>query len=77
MLMNRTTQQFDAYLRYMGVRVRDLLDAAGVDIEGVVGITVFAPLVELDVAPTSRVGVFGIGGLGHMALMFLKAWPCL
>lgn len=40
------------------------------------GITVFAPLLNLHVAPTSRVGVFGIGGLGHMALMFMKAWGC-
>jgi uncharacterized zinc-type alcohol dehydrogenase-like protein len=40
------------------------------------GITVFAPLMELNVTPTSRVGVFGIGGLGHMALMFLNAWGC-
>lgn len=40
------------------------------------GITVFAPLIQLNVAPTSRVAVFGIGGLGHMALMFLKAWGC-
>lgn len=40
------------------------------------GITVFAPLANLNVQPTSRVGVFGIGGLGHMALMFAKAWGC-
>lgn len=40
------------------------------------GITVFAPLLQLNVPPTSRVGVFGIGGLGHMALMFLNAWGC-
>lgn len=40
------------------------------------GITVFAPLMNLDVSPTARVGVFGIGGLGHMALMFANAWGC-
>jgi uncharacterized zinc-type alcohol dehydrogenase-like protein len=40
------------------------------------GITVFAPLLQLQVAPTARVAVFGIGGLGHMALMFAKAWGC-
>lgn len=40
------------------------------------GITVFAPLLQLHVAPTARVAVFGIGGLGHMALMFAKAWGC-
>ncbi|MHB8911910.1 MAG: NADPH-dependent aldehyde reductase Ahr [Lysobacter sp.] len=40
------------------------------------GITVFAPLRELGIQPTDRVGVVGIGGLGHMALKFCKAWGC-
>ena len=40
------------------------------------GITVFAPLRELGIRPTARVGVVGIGGLGHMALKFCKAWGC-
>ena len=40
------------------------------------GITVFAPLRELNIAPTARVGVVGIGGLGHLALKFCKAWGC-
>jgi uncharacterized zinc-type alcohol dehydrogenase-like protein len=40
------------------------------------GITVFNPLVQFDVRPTDRVGVVGIGGLGHMALQFLNQWGC-
>jgi uncharacterized zinc-type alcohol dehydrogenase-like protein len=40
------------------------------------GLTVFNPLMQLNLSPTARVGVVGIGGLGHMALMFLKAWGC-
>lgn len=40
------------------------------------GITVFNPLVQLGILPTHRVGVIGIGGLGHMALKFLRAWGC-
>ena len=40
------------------------------------GITVFNPLMQLNVRPTDRVGVVGIGGLGHMALKFLRAWGC-
>ncbi len=40
------------------------------------GITVFNPLVQFDVRPTDRVAVIGIGGLGHMALRFLRAWGC-
>lgn len=40
------------------------------------GITVFNPLVQFDVQPTDKVGVIGIGGLGHLALQFLNAWGC-
>lgn len=40
------------------------------------GITVFNPIVEFDVRPTDRVGVIGIGGLGHFALQFLNKWGC-
>jgi uncharacterized zinc-type alcohol dehydrogenase-like protein len=40
------------------------------------GITVFNPIVQFGVKPTDRVGVIGIGGLGHMALKFLRAWGC-
>lgn len=40
------------------------------------GITVFAPLVLNNVAPTDHVGVVGIGGLGHLAIKFAKAWGC-
>jgi uncharacterized zinc-type alcohol dehydrogenase-like protein len=40
------------------------------------GITVFAPLLNFDVKPIQRVGVVGIGGLGHMAIKFLNAWGC-
>jgi len=40
------------------------------------GITVFNPIVQLDIKPTDRVGVIGIGGLGHMALRFVDAWGC-
>jgi uncharacterized zinc-type alcohol dehydrogenase-like protein len=40
------------------------------------GVTVFNPLVQFDIRPTDRVGVIGIGGLGHLALQFLRAWGC-
>lgn len=40
------------------------------------GITVFAPLQIAAVSPVARVGVVGIGGLGHMALKFYRAWGC-
>jgi uncharacterized zinc-type alcohol dehydrogenase-like protein len=40
------------------------------------GITVFNPIVQFNVKPTDRVGVIGIGGLGHLAVQFLNAWGC-
>lgn len=40
------------------------------------GITVFNPLIQLRIKPTDKVAVIGIGGLGHMALLFLNAWGC-
>ncbi|MGD9333249.1 MAG: NAD(P)-dependent alcohol dehydrogenase [Desulfobacterales bacterium] len=40
------------------------------------GITVFNPLVQFDLQPTHHAAVIGIGGLGHLALQFLKAWGC-
>ena len=40
------------------------------------GITVFNPIFIANVKPTNCVGVIGIGGLGHMAIKFLKAWGC-
>lgn len=40
------------------------------------GITVFNPIVEFGIKPTDSVAVIGIGGLGHMALKFLRAWGC-
>ncbi len=40
------------------------------------GITVFNPIILGEVKPTDKVGVIGIGGLGHMALKFLNKWGC-
>ncbi|HTV16622.1 MAG TPA: NAD(P)-dependent alcohol dehydrogenase [Acidobacteriaceae bacterium] len=38
------------------------------------GITVYSPLRTLGVNPSARVGVIGIGGLGHLALQFARAF---
>jgi alcohol/geraniol dehydrogenase (NADP+) len=40
------------------------------------GITVFNPFLQFDILPTDRVGIIGIGGLGHMALQFANKWGC-
>jgi uncharacterized zinc-type alcohol dehydrogenase-like protein len=40
------------------------------------GVTVFNPLLQFGVKPQDRVGVIGVGGLGHLALQFLNKWGC-
>ncbi|MGL5392233.1 MAG: NAD(P)-dependent alcohol dehydrogenase, partial [Shewanella sp.] len=40
------------------------------------GITVFNPLVQFAIPSTAKVTVIGIGGLGHIAVKFLRAWGC-
>ena len=40
------------------------------------GVTVFAPFLIHNVRSTCRVGIIGIGGLGHMALQFANKWGC-
>jgi uncharacterized zinc-type alcohol dehydrogenase-like protein len=40
------------------------------------GITVFNPFLQHNIPSTARVGVIGIGGLGHMALQFANKWGC-
>ena len=39
------------------------------------GVTVFAPL-TMYAKPTDRVGIIGVGGLGHMAVKFAAAYGC-
>uniref|UniRef100_A0A8H7XQM4 Enoyl reductase (ER) domain-containing protein n=1 Tax=Psilocybe cubensis TaxID=181762 RepID=A0A8H7XQM4_PSICU len=40
------------------------------------GLTVYSPLVRNGAGPGKKVGVVGIGGLGHFALQFAKALEC-
>jgi uncharacterized zinc-type alcohol dehydrogenase-like protein len=58
------------------IPIPDALDpaAAGPLLCG--GGTVFLPFVLKEVSPTERVGVVGIGGLGHLAVKFARAWGC-
>ena len=39
------------------------------------GITVYSPLAQ-DVRPSMRVGIIGIGGLGHLAVQYARAFGC-
>lgn len=54
----------------------DSLDAAKAGPLFCGGITAFNPFVQFDIRPTQRVGVVGIGGLGHLALQFANKWGC-
>lgn len=40
------------------------------------GVTVYTPFEQFGISSRDRVGVVGIGGLGHMALKFANAWGC-
>ncbi len=42
-LMNKTRQFLDQYVTYSGPKLSDVLASAGVDLDGALGITVFAP----------------------------------
>lgn len=56
-----------------------LPEALGDDVAGPLfcaGLTVFTPIAQFGVKPTDRVGVVGIGGLGHLAIQFLNKWGC-
>ena len=56
--------------------IPDALDAARTAPLLCGGVTVFAPLRRWDVGAGAHVGVIGIGGLGHLALRFLRAMGC-
>jgi alcohol/geraniol dehydrogenase (NADP+) len=38
------------------------------------GVTVYSPMRTLGINPSSRVGVIGIGGLGHLAIQFARVF---
>lgn len=58
------------------IPIPEALDAAAAGPLLCGGITVFNPLHLHNISPTARVGVVGIGGLGHLALKFANAWGC-
>ncbi len=66
-------------VRAQAISVVKLPDSISNEVAGPLfcgGITVFNPMVQFNLSPTSKVAVIGIGGLGHMAVKFLNAWGC-
>ncbi|MDE3064455.1 MAG: NAD(P)-dependent alcohol dehydrogenase [Acidobacteriota bacterium] len=55
------------------VHVADSLDPAGVAPLMCAGITLYSPLRHWGAAPGVRVGIVGLGGLGHMGVKFAHA----
>ena len=58
------------------IKVPDGMDLASAGPLFCGGITVFNPIVQYNIQPNDSVAVIGIGGLGHLALQFLRAWGC-
>ncbi|NKF24577.1 NAD(P)-dependent alcohol dehydrogenase [Solimonas marina] len=56
------------------LRVSDKLDLAAVAPLLCAGITTYSPLRHWKVGPGQKVGIVGLGGLGHMAVKFAKAF---
>jgi len=56
------------------LKVSDKLDPAGVAPLLCAGITTYSPLRHWKVGPGKKVGVVGLGGLGHMALKFAHSF---
>jgi uncharacterized zinc-type alcohol dehydrogenase-like protein len=56
------------------LRVPDGLDPAGVAPLLCAGITTYSPLRHWNVGKGQKVGIVGLGGLGHMGLKFAKAF---
>lgn len=56
------------------LRIPASLDLAGAAPLLCAGITTYSPLRHWKVGPGSKVGVIGLGGLGHMALKFARAF---
>ena len=56
------------------LRIPDALDMAAAAPLLCAGITTYSPLRHWDIGKGSKLGVMGLGGLGHMALKFGKAF---
>lgn len=58
---------------HFAVKIPEELDSAVAAPMLCAGVTVFAPLKKYGVAPGKKVGIIGIGGLGHLGVQFAAA----
>ncbi|MGA3359394.1 MAG: NAD(P)-dependent alcohol dehydrogenase [Halobacteriota archaeon] len=56
--------------------IPDSIDSAGAAPLLCAGVTVYSPMRRFGLRPHHRVGIVGIGGLGHLALQFAHAMGC-
>jgi uncharacterized zinc-type alcohol dehydrogenase-like protein len=56
------------------LHISDKLELSGVAPLLCAGITTYSPLRRLNVGKGHKVGVFGLGGLGHMAVKFAASF---
>jgi uncharacterized zinc-type alcohol dehydrogenase-like protein len=77
--MDRATPTFGGYStrivvdEHFTLRIPDGLDPAGAAPLLCAGITTYSPLRQWNVTPGQRVGVVGLGGLGHMAVKLARS----
>jgi uncharacterized zinc-type alcohol dehydrogenase-like protein len=56
------------------IPIPDVLDSLSAAPLLCAGVTVYAPLRNYGARPASRIGILGIGGLGHLAIQFARAF---
>ncbi|KAL8909535.1 MAG: hypothetical protein Q9171_005014 [Xanthocarpia ochracea] len=61
---------------YSVFSIPEPLDSASAAVMLCAGSTVYEPLKESGAGPKMRVGIIGIGGLGHLGVLFAKAMGC-
>ncbi len=58
------------------IQIPDAIDSASAGPLMCAGTTVFTPLMHFNVRPTMNTAVIGVGGLGHLAVQYLRAFGC-
>lgn len=81
-MLSTCVSGFGGYADHIRVDARFAVGMpAGTDVESAApllcgGVTVYSPFRLYDIRPYMKVGVIGVGGLGHLAIKYAKAWGC-